>query len=64
MCGHAQAGMKRVYELDIYRPAETLSDVIWHDFDKWSKIECVHQQNKRMKAKSPISIFCFLPFSA
>lgn len=28
--------MKRVYELDVYRLAEELSDMIWHDFDKWS----------------------------
>ncbi|MEA3358287.1 MAG: hypothetical protein U9R17_02600 [Thermodesulfobacteriota bacterium] len=33
-CGHAQAGMKRVYELDVYKPAEELSDRIWYDFDK------------------------------
>ena len=28
--------MKRVYELDVYRLAEDLSDMIWYDFDKWS----------------------------
>jgi four helix bundle protein len=28
--------MKRVYELDIYKLAEDLSDMIWRDFDKWS----------------------------
>ncbi len=27
--------MKEVYELDIYRLSEELSDMIWHDFDKW-----------------------------
>jgi len=27
--------MKRVYELDIYKPAEELSDKLRHDFDKW-----------------------------
>ncbi|MEA3357938.1 MAG: hypothetical protein U9R17_00765 [Thermodesulfobacteriota bacterium] len=32
-CGHAQAGMKRVYELDVYKPAEELSDRVWYDFD-------------------------------
>jgi len=26
--------MKRVYELDIYKPAEELSDRVWYDFDK------------------------------
>ena len=29
--------MKRVYELDVYKLAEELSDMIWHDFDKWKK---------------------------
>jgi four helix bundle protein len=29
--------MKRVHELDVYKPAEELSDMIWYDFDKWSK---------------------------
>jgi len=33
-CGHAREGMKRVYELDIYKPAEELSDKLRHDFDK------------------------------
>ena len=27
--------MKRVYELDVYKLAEDLSDMIWRDFDKW-----------------------------
>jgi hypothetical protein len=49
--------MKRVYELDVYKPAEALSDMIRHDFDKWNKIECVHKQYKSMKAEFPISIF-------
>jgi len=49
--------MKRVYELDVYKPAEALSEMVWHDFDKWNKIECIHQQYKRMKAKFPISNF-------
>ncbi len=49
-CGHAQAGMKRVYELDVYKLAEALSDMVWHDFDKW---------NKKVQAKFPISIFQF-----
>ncbi|MDL2123988.1 MAG: four helix bundle protein [Deltaproteobacteria bacterium] len=29
--------MKRVYELDVYKLAEALSDIVWHDFDKWNK---------------------------
>jgi len=29
--------MREVYELDIYRLAEKLSDMVWHDFDLWSK---------------------------
>ena len=29
--------MKRVYELDVYKLAEKLSDMVWHDFDKWNK---------------------------
>jgi hypothetical protein len=29
--------MKRVYELDVYKLAEELSDMVWHDFDKWNK---------------------------
>jgi len=29
--------MKRVYGLDVYKPAEELSDMVWHDFDKWNK---------------------------
>ncbi|MEA3361462.1 MAG: hypothetical protein U9R17_18930 [Thermodesulfobacteriota bacterium] len=33
-CGHAQAEMKRVYELGVYKLAEELSDRVWHDFDK------------------------------
>lgn len=28
--------MKEVYELDVYRLAEELSDLIWDDFDEWS----------------------------
>ena len=27
--------MKEVHELDVYRLAEELSDLIWHAFDKW-----------------------------
>lgn len=27
--------MKLVYELDIYKLAEELSDLIWNDFDRW-----------------------------
>ena len=29
--------MKVVYELNVYKLAETLSDMIWFDFDKWEK---------------------------
>ncbi len=29
--------MKRVYELDVYKLAEELSDMVWNDFDKWNK---------------------------
>ena len=29
--------MKRVYELDVYRLAEELSDMVQYDFDKWNK---------------------------
>ena len=29
--------MKRVYEPDVYKLAEELSDMVWHDFDKWNK---------------------------
>jgi len=29
--------MKEVYELDVYRLAEEISDLIWFDFDGWDK---------------------------
>ena len=29
--------MKEVYELDVYRLAEELSDLIWFGFDNWPK---------------------------
>jgi len=29
--------MKRVYELDVYRLAEKLSDEIWNDFECWDR---------------------------
>ena len=29
--------MKKVYELDVYKLAEELSDLVWYDFDKWSR---------------------------
>jgi four helix bundle protein len=29
--------MKRVYELDVYKVAEALSDMVWHDFDNWNR---------------------------
>jgi len=28
--------MKRVYELEVYKLAEELSDLVWYD-DKWNK---------------------------
>jgi hypothetical protein len=28
--------MQEIYELDIYKLAEELSDLIWYAFDKWS----------------------------
>ena len=28
--------MKEKYELDVYKLAETLSDLIWYAFDDWS----------------------------
>jgi four helix bundle protein len=30
-------GMKEVYELDVYKLAEELFDMIWYAFDKWSE---------------------------
>ena len=27
--------MKEVYELDVYKLAEELSDMIWYAFDEW-----------------------------
>jgi len=29
--------MKRVYQLDVYKLPEMLSEMVWHDFDKWNK---------------------------
>ena len=29
--------MKRVYELEVYKLAEELSDLVWYDFDKCNK---------------------------
>jgi len=29
--------MKEIYELDVYKLSEELSDLIWYAFDKWSK---------------------------
>jgi len=29
--------MKRIYDLDVYKLAEELSDMVWYDFDKWIK---------------------------
>ncbi|MCF8297764.1 MAG: four helix bundle protein [Saprospiraceae bacterium] len=28
--------MKNVYELDVYKLSEELSDLVWYDFDKWN----------------------------
>ncbi|MDO9567677.1 MAG: hypothetical protein Q7J15_13205 [Candidatus Desulfaltia sp.] len=42
--------MKRGYELDVYKLAGALSDMVWHDFDKW---------NKKVQAKFPIPIVQF-----
>jgi len=49
--------MKRVYEMDVYKLAEELSDMVWHELDEWNKIEYNYQQYKSMKAKFPISNF-------
>ncbi len=65
--------MKRVYELDVYKLAEELSDRICSDFDKWTKkvqntlgYQIIRSSNSisaniaegyGMKAKSRISIF-------
>jgi len=40
--------MERVYELDVYKLAGALSDMVWHDFDKW---------NTKVQAKFLISTF-------
>ena len=29
--------MKRVYELDVYKLSEELSDLVWHDFYNWNQ---------------------------
>lgn len=29
--------MRAVYELDVYRLSEELSDLVWYDFDHWDK---------------------------
>lgn len=29
--------MKKVYELDVYKLSDELSDLIWYDFDNWNK---------------------------
>ena len=38
--------MKRVYELDVYKLAEELSDMVWHDFDKEREI---NKWNKKVQ---------------
>ena len=40
--------MKRVHELDVYKLAEELSDMVWQDFDQWYK---------SMKTQFPFSNF-------
>ena len=45
--------MKRVYELDVDKLAEDLSDMIWYDFDKWSNkvqkiISALNFRHRRM----------------
>ena len=56
--------IKLFFELDVYKLVEELSDMMWHDFDKWNKswkaqpkIENAYQQHKSMKAKFLISNF-------
>lgn len=29
--------MREIYEMDVYRLAEDLSDLVWNEFDKWSE---------------------------
>jgi hypothetical protein len=29
--------MKGVYDLEVYKLAEELSDMVWQDFDRWNK---------------------------
>ncbi len=29
--------MKEIYEMDVYKLAEELSDIIWYAFDEWSE---------------------------
>jgi four helix bundle protein len=29
--------MREVYELDVYRLAEELSDMVWYEFDNWNR---------------------------
>lgn len=29
--------MKKVYELDVYKLSEELSDMVWNNFDNWNK---------------------------
>ena len=33
--GEARETMKEIYELDVYKLAEELSDLIWYAFDEW-----------------------------
>jgi len=40
--------MKRVYELEVYQLAEELSDLVWHDFDRWNK----NVQNTKWQLKN------------
>jgi hypothetical protein len=59
--------MKRAYELDVYKPAEELSDMVWHDFDKWNKkvqntvgYQIIRSSKTVQKHESRISNFYFL----
>jgi hypothetical protein len=59
--------MKRVYELDVYKLAEELSDMVWQDFDRWNRkvhlkkpnhgCENLSEEKFYRTAKFPISNF-------
>lgn len=33
--GNLEQRMREVYELDVYKLAEELSDIVWYSYDKW-----------------------------